>query len=35
LISSKQGEQELEQILQSFGLSEKEINELFEEKTNE
>lgn len=35
LISSKQGEQELEQILQSFGLSEKEINNLFEEKNNE
>lgn len=35
LISSKQGEQELEQILQSFGLNEKEINELFETKKDE
>ena len=35
LLKSKRGEQELEQILQSFGLDEKEINELFEDKKDE
>ena len=35
LLKSKRGEQELEQILQSAGLNEKEINDLFEDKKNE
>ena len=35
LLNSKQGEQELEQSLRAYGLSDKEINELFEDKNHE